>query len=782
MTICSLHSFSVRAAACLLGALPLTVATAQETVQSPEPRLPLTLPRTVSAVASGPTLPDGRSAGLWAAGPDYKVSFHDGMTFYPYVGAELPHQPVHWRTLSVRAGEQELLAGPAAPAPRVSGTRCEYDLGAVVERYDLTVDGLEQSFVIDRRPAAGDLVIIGELTTPLAVPATAPLHGDLQLRLADGRAVVGYGAAVAIDRDGVRTPVTTATDGNHVVLRVAAETVATAAFPLVIDPLIGNSLEALGNTFDDLDVLTETLTDPAEQARLWFTFTMTVAAGDRDIYLWRVDSDFGGSATENYHEFSTWDASGGQLALAPAASRVVLVYGLDAGTSSFAAVHSHHTIDNHVTTSLVFVPVNPFVESDWRPDVGGRTQASGGSKVLIVFQREATVPLSNTANSAVWATVFDASVFPQSNAFVVAPFAVLARPNADQERPRVNQAAIGNNWLVAFQEINNNVANDDWDVTTVAISGAGAAIETGLETAEAGDPLVHTITPQVAGSGGRYLLTYTTRAFELPNPKPQGQKGNAVHAQRLDWNHTAGTGSLPHPETTMLSVVNNVLQNGGSAYDTTSDSHWSVGLSSDNPARYRVAKLGYTGSIVETAAISLPAGYLPASFATTFQAAERRFPVLYVQNSAGAGFAYGAMLEYEVVAPPTLLGVACGSGVWSGLPVTANHQAIGTEDVPLALANAPIDTVALLFLSTAQGNLPGSLFGADGCTLVPDILTSAYLGVLDAPIVGGAAALTLDLPEFLAPATLIMQWVYFVPGANPLGAQASEGLSLQLGR
>lgn len=782
MTTFSFRSFSRCATGCLAAALPVVVAAGQDQVEAPAPSLPFAVERTVSPIAPGPTLPDGRAGGLWAAGPDYKVSFHDGMTFYPFVGPSLPHQPVHWRTVSVRAGGEELLGAAAAAPPRVADTRCEYDLGAVVERYDVTVDGLEQSFVIDSRPAAGDIVITGELTTPLAMPDVADRHGDLSLCLADGREIVSYGAAVAIDRDGVRTPVTTATDGNRVVLRVAAETVAAAAFPLVIDPLIGNSIEAIGNEFEDVDVLTETLTDPAEQARLWFTFTMTVAAGDRDLYLWRVDEDFGGSAVENYREVSLWDANGGQLALAPAASRVVMVYGLDAGTSSFAAVHSHHTLDNHLTTSLVFVPVNAFAESDWRPDVGGRTQASGGSKVLITFQRESVVPLANTANSTVWATVFDASVFPQSAAFVVAPFVVLSQPNADQERPCVNQAAISNNWLVAFQAMNGNVANDDWDVTTVAISGSGAVVETGLATAEAGDPLVHTIAPQVAGSGGRYLLTYTTRAFELPNPKPQSQKGNAVHAQRLDWNHTAGTGSLPHAETTLLSVVNNVLQNGGSAYDTISDSHWCVGVASDNPARYRVAKLGYTGSAVETAAITLPAGYLPASFATTFQTAERRFPVLYVQNSGGAGFAYGAMLEYEPVAPPTLLGVACGSGVWSGLLATADHQAIGTEDLPLTLANAPLDSAALLFFSTAQANLPGSLFGADGCTLVPDILTSAYLGAVAAPITGGAAQLTVDLPEFLAPATLVLQWVYFVPGANPLGAQASEGLSLQLGR
>ena len=38
---------------------------------------------------------------IWAAGADYKVSFHDGATFVPYLGREYPHnQPWSWRTAS----------------------------------------------------------------------------------------------------------------------------------------------------------------------------------------------------------------------------------------------------------------------------------------------------------------------------------------------------------------------------------------------------------------------------------------------------------------------------------------------------------------------------------------------------------------------------------------------------------------------------------------------------------------------------------------------------------
>ncbi|MCA8950103.1 MAG: hypothetical protein KDE27_11420, partial [Planctomycetes bacterium] len=69
-----------------------------------------------TAIAAGTCVPIHSAApdlgleyGVWAAGDDYKVSFHGDMTFVPYLGAAYPHnQPWSWRTASVRCGEVEL--------------------------------------------------------------------------------------------------------------------------------------------------------------------------------------------------------------------------------------------------------------------------------------------------------------------------------------------------------------------------------------------------------------------------------------------------------------------------------------------------------------------------------------------------------------------------------------------------------------------------------------------------------------------------------------------------
>lgn len=741
---------------------------------------PVPLPATTSPIAVSPDHGHG-SGGIWAAGADWKASFHDGMTFYPDVGADLSHQPLRWRTRSVRIGDRELIDAAAA-TPRHRGSRCDYDLGGCIERYDVRDNGLEQSFLFATRPGSGDLVIEGAIDTTLRLPETAPQHGDLDLRLPDGRPLIRYGRAFAIDAAGVTTPVDTACDGRTITLRVAAEVVAQARFPLVIDPLLANVGLTAGRLATDVDVLHETLTAAGLQARTWFAVSNIAAAGDSDLRLYRCGSGFGGTPVEVYREISLWDSTHGRLALAPASSHVVLVHATDIGGDRMVIVHRHHVTDISLSTAGVIVP-STLAEHDWRPDVGGRV-GPDGSRVLITFQRELGATFANTATSAVFACVYDASIEPTLFGFVVAPFPLLVRANADQERCVVNQAASSNQWLVAFQEHNGAVFNDDWDITTVAVDGNGVAAPTGLDTTPAGDPLRHKIAPQLAGTFGRYELTYTLRQFELADPKPSSVLGDSVQGQRLDWSHATGNGSLPHPAVLLQATAGNALENGGLAFDTVSRSHWCALVGNRAGDSLRVHKLGYRGAIVESAPVALPAGTEPAACATTFSAEGRAFPIVFSRDAGtvGGNAVLGTQSTYGNLAAPTAIDFACGSGVFTGLGATADRQQIGSQAMPLMLGNAPQDTFAFLLLSTGLGNTPGSTVGAPGCTIVPDVFSPAYVGAIGTTIAGGTAMVTLDLPENLAPMPLFCQWAYVVPGANGLGMLASAGLRIGLDR
>ena len=93
--------------------------------------------------------PLGGDYGLWTAGADFKARFHgDGFEFFPFVPDAERTEGLRWRTTSVRLGRNELAGDPAAL--QHSDSFVELRRGEVVERYDVTTRGVEQSFRIDR--------------------------------------------------------------------------------------------------------------------------------------------------------------------------------------------------------------------------------------------------------------------------------------------------------------------------------------------------------------------------------------------------------------------------------------------------------------------------------------------------------------------------------------------------------------------------------------------------------------------------------------------------------
>src|SRR5690606_15010338 len=124
-------------------------------------------------IHTAPAEQDGTPYGIWAAGRDYKVSFHDGFTFVPYLGdAVAENVTVRWRTTAVTVGERPLADVTKAPVIAYDDLRFEYRWPGLTEAYDVRVDGVEQTFVLAERPrTSGDLVIEGRLSSRLAVPA-----------------------------------------------------------------------------------------------------------------------------------------------------------------------------------------------------------------------------------------------------------------------------------------------------------------------------------------------------------------------------------------------------------------------------------------------------------------------------------------------------------------------------------------------------------------------------------------------------------------------------------
>lgn len=213
---------------CLLSA---TAASPRATAQ--QPTAPMTLPRGVVHVdAPG----DGQ---WWAKGDDWKASFGaDGLVFVPFLGADAERNlPLALCLVGVHSGDAAVPFVADGVATRAAERRIEIARGSLVEAYDLRPEGIEQTFVFANAPGRGALAV------ELAI--TSELLGE---RLADGacrfrhaRGGVDIGSATAIDRDGKRAPCRTDLVGDRLRWTVPAEFVASATFPLTIDPVITTS-------------------------------------------------------------------------------------------------------------------------------------------------------------------------------------------------------------------------------------------------------------------------------------------------------------------------------------------------------------------------------------------------------------------------------------------------------------------------------------------------------------------------------------------------------------
>ena len=185
--------------------------------------------------------PIGGRYGTWAAGADYKVSFHDGMVFVPYLGSAAPRNlPLRWTTASVSVGGQRVVDVEQAPTHARAPYRYEYRYGAAfVEAYDVRSDGVEQTFTLDAAPdVAGDLEIRGRIETELCAQLVRDHHGPVAFCDGKGRELIRYGAAYVLDDAGRVLDIAVSWDGDEMALVVPGGWLRDATYPVTVDPLL----------------------------------------------------------------------------------------------------------------------------------------------------------------------------------------------------------------------------------------------------------------------------------------------------------------------------------------------------------------------------------------------------------------------------------------------------------------------------------------------------------------------------------------------------------------
>jgi len=226
----------------------------------------------------------------WAVGHDYKARFADGaMEFVPALGPTASRNlPLVFRLQSIACGTALLHDAAAGPAPTatIHDRQIAFVRSPVVERYDATPAGVEQSFLLRERPAGdGDLIVRGAITTELG----AQRHTDGTWRFTDGRhGGVAIGAVTGIAADGARCRGSATFADGVLELRLPAAFVATATYPLVLDPLFGTVLLPGSTGWDDSEA------DAAYEATAGVylvAWRRSTSATDQDLRAQRITTD-----------------------------------------------------------------------------------------------------------------------------------------------------------------------------------------------------------------------------------------------------------------------------------------------------------------------------------------------------------------------------------------------------------------------------------------------------------------------------------------------------------
>ncbi|MEZ6038120.1 MAG: hypothetical protein R3F29_11600 [Planctomycetota bacterium] len=224
---------------------------------------------------------DGR---LWALGADYKAVFAaDTWSFIARPTADAEQlEPLQFALTAARVGGNALPIATHGDVQR-DGDRVHLQHGVVRETIDLRLDGAEQSFTFQQLPRRGELV--------LEIAVRGALHGsdaEQGLRFSSEHTDVRYSDAVAIDANGASVPAATEWRGDHIEIRVPAEFVATAALPLIVDPVIASGIVSSGSG----DVGNPDLVYVPATNQWLVTWQKLFAAGDWDCWVQRMDSNF----------------------------------------------------------------------------------------------------------------------------------------------------------------------------------------------------------------------------------------------------------------------------------------------------------------------------------------------------------------------------------------------------------------------------------------------------------------------------------------------------------
>lgn len=698
-----------------------------------------------------PADPHDGAYGVWASGDTYKVSFHDGFAFYPWLGKSYPdHLPLRWRTTRVTLADQPI-ADLSAPIPTHDDWRYEYLHDGVREVYDVRPEGVEQSFVFDCLPSLpGDLVVEGRIDTPLVGRTVAAAHQELVFTDAAGNPIVGYGKAFAFDARGRRTEASTAFDGEVIELRVSGAWLAEATMPVTIDPLTfayllsadpGHGVESPRMHREDESPVLNTMV----------AYSRLFTAGDFDLYASLGASDLHAS-TIVFSDITTgWSSYQADVAFVGGADRWMIGFWRHFAADDRVRVYFHDRENLSLNSGATATNHNPPGEHHSFPAIGGTSHPTLGTEGIMAYRVDPFY--GNSSTSEIHVIQLDAAsrLFGSSR--------LLA--GADAEAPDVNCQKGWNEdgWVVVYQQ--RSSATDDYDVIARRVTHQ---LATSPLFQIGPDNLGDKVRPVVQGWDGRYLCAMLQDATAETHGRHFARN---VLVQRIDWQNLITTPTTI-PFRTVSRSPNQDLTQLELAFDGVTRSHWCLVHDSDvfsNP-KTLVKRLGFTGAVTE----SVDLGAVSYHAAATWNGVRQEFLIVSCSNS-GLAPLWGQLLQHSGAAVNSLYGGSCGPGVIAS--ETIPHP--GSQFYRVKLEGAPPGQVSALCLSTGTGATELSSIGAANCwnNLASfDVIVPMSTGPL------GTCWLEIALPDApLFTGDLYWQFLYSWPAApTPLTLGTTRGL------
>ncbi|MBL9078263.1 MAG: hypothetical protein JNL08_12205 [Planctomycetes bacterium] len=756
--------------------------------QSPVPGFDAApLPPALVPIHTAAPDPLGGGGGVFAAGADYKVRFGaDGVEFVPYLGAGYPHnQPFAWRTAAITLGGAPLPLGDGhGSAPTT--TRFVFARGAAEERWDVRLEGLEQSFWFAARPGDGELRIRGELTTSLQAAHGDHGHADVLFLDAAGTALVRYGRCTAIDADGRAFALHTVVGDGWLELVLPAAAVAAARWPLLVDPLVSPTLLSTSGTLPLGQPRACDVARDDENNQLMVALQRHASATDEDTFLRLFGDDFTPSLGLVFADLdTTWDTTEPEVTFVGGADRWCAVF-----TREFASGvkgvrwHPHAATDTALDSTVGFV-LPPAGSSDLHPDVGGYAGFANGVHAVLCWQRDLNLGAGGTHTfddtSRIWFARLDLSV-AGAGALGAATEVTGTDPAGacDRERPSINRyarAGSAADFLIAFQTYWNTAPGgvDDWDVEGRRIDAAGAFLPGVWVSASNFPNNDHKLGPIVDGLDDEYVIACTLADNTVIPFKTLAIEGSRVSCESYDFGVPAI--GLPRVVADTGFVKSLVLT--GVSYDSLTRSHALVAHHDTLQDRVYVHKLGYRNEVVEGFTAWSAAGTIgTGGGAVHDDDGDQHLFVFGVEDGVTQPVQGGRVTYAATPAPASYGNPGCplGATFWSG------YHRIGHEYGSLSLFGSSPSTIALALYSLAPANAPIGAFGFGSCTLLIDPLAPAYIGssaVLTSP--SGSANLPIPIPEPLPPFTCYFQWFAF-PGPTFANSVATPGLEVTFDR